>query len=284
MLIFIFHLPFILLIHSSLSFFSHLAVLAVLTLFSSFHFHSIPFVHQSLTMASSVLHPDSGVCGVTDEKEFGSASVASVARCSLPVVERLHVHIRELSTMPLWFLRECQNESLTPGNGPTDICNKQLYIGDVFHATDQQTMKDFTHAVNCTPDAPNAFPDNVVYHRVPVRDDEQEDVGAKLDDAADFIHDAITSSENAKVIVHCIQGVSRSVTVAIAYLLKYQRDVFHTSLYDALAHVRERRGPVRPNNAFYRTLRAFEMRLRRGAGDDGDLSPIPGLYRDCVFA
>ena len=197
MLIFIFHLPFILLIHSSLSFFSHLAVLAVLTLFSSFHFHSIPFVHQSLTMASSVLHPDSGVCGVTDEKEFGSASVASVARCSLPVVERLHVHIRELSTMPLWFLRECQNESLTPGNGPTDICNKQLYIGDVFHATDQQTMKDFTHAVNCTPDAPNAFPDNVVYHRVPVRDDEQEDVGAKLDDAADFIHDAITSSANA---------------------------------------------------------------------------------------
>jgi protein-tyrosine phosphatase len=59
-----------------------------------------------------------------------------------------------------------------------------------------------------------------------------------LDQAADYIdkHLRITN-----VLVHCMAGVSRSVTLVTAYLMKYRS----MALQDALNYVRSRRPVVR---------------------------------------
>lgn len=62
------------------------------------------------------------------------------------------------------------------------------------------------------------------------------------------------------VYVHCMNGVSRSVLVVTAYLMKrhgWTRD-------EALAFVRTRRSGARPNPAFMQLLTEWEQRLAKG--------------------
>ena len=75
-------------------------------------------------------------------------------------------------------------------------------------------------------------------------------------------------------MIHCIAGISRSATITLAYLVKHER----ARLSEAFAYVRERRGAVRPNDAFYRALCAYEASLAPSASP----SPIPDVYRDAL--
>eukprot|EP00742_Colponemidia_sp_Colp-10_P009002 GILJ01009784.1.p1 GENE.GILJ01009784.1~~GILJ01009784.1.p1 ORF type:complete len:370 (-),score=45.46 GILJ01009784.1:613-1722(-) len=54
---------------------------------------------------------------------------------------------------------------------------------------------------------------------LPLRDCGDEDIGSHFDRCSRFIHEGITNNEG--VIVHCRLGVSRSATIAIAYLMTY---------------------------------------------------------------
>lgn len=69
-------------------------------------------------------------------------------------------------------------------------------------------------------------------------------------------------SANRVLYVHCMNGVSRSVLVVTAYLMKrhgWTRD-------EALAFVRTRRSGARPNPAFMELLGEWEQRLARERG------------------
>lgn len=56
--------------------------------------------------------------------------------------------------------------------------------------------------------------DGIKYHHVSIEDD---DILKHLDETSDFIHGHLCSGD----LVHCQAGVSRSVSVAMAYLIKY---------------------------------------------------------------
>lgn len=51
-------------------------------------------------------------------------------------------------------------------------------------------------------------------------DTRDQDILKELDGALQFIHDAKTGDERHHVLVNCAQGVSRSASVTIAYLMK----------------------------------------------------------------
>jgi hypothetical protein len=57
--------------------------------------------------------------------------------------------------------------------------------------------------------------------------------------------------------VHCVQGISRSASVVLAYLIKYEG----MSTDAAVALVKRRRGIANPNAGFLRQLRAYESAL-----------------------
>ena len=59
--------------------------------------------------------------------------------------------------------------------------------------------------------------------------------------------------------MHCIQGISRSVSMVIAYLIAKEK----ISLKDAYAKVKENRKLARPNKGFLKQLIDFEF-IRRG--------------------
>ncbi|XP_013188758.1 dual specificity protein phosphatase 13B isoform X2 [Amyelois transitella] len=73
--------------------------------------------------------------------------------------------------------------------------------------------------------------------------------------AANFIDEGISSG--GRVLVHCLMGVSRSATCAIAFLM-IKRGM---TLTEAMALVRSRRD-IHPNEGFIRQLQQLDRELR----------------------
>ena len=73
----------------------------------------------------------------------------------------------------------------------------------------------------------------------------------KFDDAITFIDKAI--SENGKVLIHCICGVSRSVSVASAYLI-YKHDY---EVNQVIEMIKSKREVANPNSSFIEQLNIF---------------------------
>jgi atypical dual specificity phosphatase len=84
-----------------------------------------------------------------------------------------------------------------------------------------------------------------------------------FDQGADFIHQNIATTN---ILVHCMAGISRSVSLVIAYLIKYRKMEFE----GALAHLRSRRAIVlsllrksNPNEGFVNQLCEYEKRIKK---------------------
>ena len=95
---------------------------------------------------------------------------------------------------------------------------------------------------------------------IPVNDNEDVDILAHAEKALSFIHAILTAG--GSVLVHCKQGVSRSSTIVLLYLMKYKM----MTLCDAYQLLRERRSTVRPNIGFWAQLIAYENGLFGGKG------------------
>lgn len=77
-----------------------------------------------------------------------------------------------------------------------------------------------------------------------------------LDDCVEFVH---RSREKTNVLVHCYAGVSRSVTIVLAYLMKK----CNWNLQKALGFVRSKRVVAKPNDGFMRQLQQYEKQLQK---------------------
>jgi len=83
------------------------------------------------------------------------------------------------------------------------------------------------------------------------------DIRGDIVGAVKFIQKGVLSGE--KVLVHCHAGVSRSVTIVVAYLMICRG---HT-LSSALGSVRAVRPIANPNSGFMATLRSIDKSLAR---------------------
>lgn len=63
---------------------------------------------------------------------------------------------------------------------------------------------------------------------------------------------------STNVLIHCYAGVSRSVTITIAYLMKF----FGMSFKKSFSLVRENRKQIYPNSGFIKQLKSFETLLQ----------------------
>jgi hypothetical protein len=117
----------------------------------------------------------------------------------------------------------------------------------------------FTHATLNLCEAEDTFR-TPVHEWHPIRDAAPAPSVEWLADRVAFVEEH--RSHNRTVYVHCMNGVSRSVFVVTAYLMKrhgWARD-------EALAFVRTRRPIARPNPAFMALLEEWEQRLARERG------------------
>jgi protein-tyrosine phosphatase len=141
-----------------------------------------------------------------------------------------------------------------------------VYVSGEAGARNLETLREngITHVLNCnafvipnyfetmrTPEGANAF----TYEALWLQDVPGEDVTRVLYDCFDFIRRA-RERENGRVLVHCSQGVSRSVSVVISYLMWHTGDTYEKTF----AFVKSRRGIANPNMGF--TCQMLQWRKR----------------------
>ncbi|XP_017494679.1 PREDICTED: dual specificity protein phosphatase 14-like [Rhagoletis zephyria] len=106
--------------------------------------------------------------------------------------------------------------------------------------------------INATHEMPLAKLPKVASLRVPVDDDPSENIFIYLDDVATVIHNV--SKKGGRTMVHCLAGASRSSTLVIAYLIKYQE----YTLKNAFCYLKSLRPCARPNIGFFNYLIKYE--------------------------
>ncbi|KAJ7915038.1 protein-tyrosine phosphatase-like protein [Mycena leptocephala] len=136
-----------------------------------------------------------------------------------------------------------------------------LYLGSLSAVNDHPLLKahGITHLVQAL-EAPWAPParkeDGFVAYSIDIRDKESVDLRPHLEAACVYIERALRRGEG--VLVHCQQGVSRSPSIVIAYLIRN-----HAMSYDAaLAFVKRKRACAKPNPGFARALVEWEQSWR----------------------
>jgi len=152
------------------------------------------------------------------------------------------------------FLCSSLNKKALGGAYPTEIERDFLYLGSHENATNMQQLKDLgiTHILNMAAELENAYPNDFKYFSCKLDDLSTENIGAHLQEALKFIDEAKASS--SKVLVHCAMGISRSSSIAIAYIMRERGFTFE----QAKQFVKSQRSCIQPNPGFSKQLLDFE--------------------------
>lgn len=128
-----------------------------------------------------------------------------------------------------------------------------IYLGSSYNASNWQLLKDnnISYVVNATANIPNFFEEDDILYLNLIKNDDGEDLFTKqeLDMALDFISDA--NSINQNVLIHCVFGRSRSVTIVLYYLIKNH----NMTLEQSISFLKEKRYYINPSIAFLSNLK-----------------------------
>ncbi|XP_073420584.1 dual specificity protein phosphatase 7-like [Dendrobates tinctorius] len=150
-----------------------------------------------------------------------------------------------------------------------------LYLGCAKDAANLEILGKYhiRYILNVTPNLPNAFEKNgdFKYKQIPISDHWSQNLSQFFPEAISFIDEA--RSNKCGILVHCLAGISRSVTVTVAYLMQK----LNLSLNDAYDFVKRKKSNISPNFNFMGQLLDFERTL--GLKSPCDLrSPPTQLY------
>ena len=134
-----------------------------------------------------------------------------------------------------------------------------------------------TNVLNVTSSIPNNFvAAGLSYKQISVEDSHDVNMLQHLPEAFQFIEEARMSGQ--RVLVHCHAGMSRSVTVILAYLMKH----YNHTLDSAYEHVKQIKSDISPNFSFMGQLLEYECTLRPSPSDSGissiSASPVDTHY------
>ncbi|KAJ7119950.1 protein-tyrosine phosphatase-like protein [Mycena crocata] len=134
-----------------------------------------------------------------------------------------------------------------------------LYLGSLAAVIDPTLLR--THGISRIVQVlePQFAPqqDDFAVYNIDISDTESTDLLPHLEPACKYIEHALKGREN--ILIHCHQGVSRSASILIAYLIHTHAMTYET----ALAFVKGKRACVDPNSGFARTLVKWEAICRR---------------------
>ncbi|CAA6656839.1 unnamed protein product [Spirodela intermedia] len=125
-------------------------------------------------------------------------------------------------------------------------CSKvadHIYLGGDAVARNREILRQngITHILNCVGNyCPEYFKSDFVYKTLWLKDSPTEDITSILYDVFDYFEDV--REHGGRVFVHCCQGVSRSTSLVIAYLMWRKGQSFE----DAFKLVKSARGIANP--------------------------------------
>ncbi|KAL3860313.1 hypothetical protein ACJMK2_010452 [Sinanodonta woodiana] len=141
------------------------------------------------------------------------------------------------------------------GSGMSKIVTG-LYVGNFRDAKDQKQLIEnkITHILAIHDDAKKQHEDKE-YLCIKASDSPDQDLTRYFHECIEFIHSARV--QNKGVLVHCLAGVSRSVTVTAAYIMT----ISTLGWRDALNAIRGTRNVANPNFGFQRQLQRFQEEM-----------------------
>jgi len=124
-----------------------------------------------------------------------------------------------------------------------------LYVGDVMSAYNYNELKkrNITHIVTVVMGIYPIFPKDFKYMNVHIRDMVDENIAEYFPEVIKFIDEGRATGN---VLVHCLRGVSRSGTIAAAYVVHTQK----MTPAEAIAFLRQKRSIISPNTGFVQQL------------------------------
>jgi diacylglycerol kinase (ATP) len=110
----------------------------------------------------------------------------------------------------------------------TDMCeiDNGIYLGSSWNAADYYSLFDnnIESILNVTYEISNYFVDYFTYLQVPIKDVSGSSITSQLSTCYEYINSQIKA--NKRVFIHCFAGSSRSVAVAIYWLMKSKQISF----------------------------------------------------------
>lgn len=127
---------------------------------------------------------------------------------------------------------------------------EQIYLGNYKDASNKEWLEknNITHVINATKDLPNYFPDTYKYLQLHLDDTMHQSLYEVLEPSYQFIRGAI--GNGGTVFIHCLAGVSRSVSILIYFLMKTNGSTY----LKTLDFIRRKRLIANPNPGFARQL------------------------------
>ena len=136
-------------------------------------------------------------------------------------------------------------------SNPIDHIIDNIYLGDFRTADNIDILKEYniTHIINCAFNLPNKYPEQIIYKRLELRDEIDQPIIEKLEEAYQFIKE----NKDKNIFVHCVFGKSRSASVVIFYIMKEKKLNFN----EAKNFVKNIRQIVEPNSGFENELNRY---------------------------
>ncbi|MBN3304079.1 dual specificity protein phosphatase 6 [Amia ocellicauda] len=165
--------------------------------------------------------------------------------------------------------------SNTQPSFPVEIL-PHLYLGCAKDSTNLDILEEYgiKYILNVTPNLPNLFENagEFKYKQIPISDHWSQNLSQFFPEAISFIDEA--RSKKCGVLVHCLAGISRSVTVTVAYLMQK----LNLSMNDAYDIVKMKKSNISPNFNFMGQLLDFERTLGLNSPCDNHRITTQPLY------
>ena len=135
---------------------------------------------------------------------------------------------------------------------------ENIYVGGWKQADNLSWLKanKVTHIACIAEELDCAFPQDFKYLHIKADDLVGFQLLPYFEEITDFVHKAITEAHGV-VFIHCMWGISRSCTSAIAYFMRFHDMTF----YQAKNLVESKRAECCPNSGFLKQLEEYERRL-----------------------
>lgn len=151
----------------------------------------------------------------------------------------------------------CRKSQKIAAFGP--ICSQvysHVFVGGKQVAMNVETLRNhrITHIINASSEVvPNAFEHEFDYLTLTLRDGVSEDLSPFFFQVLEYIESAVKANPENKVFIHCHQGVSRSCSFVLAYMIWKEG----LSFQRAFEQLKAIRGVCSPNSAFICQLLEF---------------------------